>query len=308
MLVERIFFNLITIVLFIYFINRFLKTIKPKYVWVIFFHAFGMTVNLLELYNNVSVTYPLKIFTIFSSLIMPAIMYYLDRINFNFTESYLMHKAGKVYKSKDYKEARKLYRKIARSYPQNYMVHVKLANIYELEDKKTMAVNEYVKVVEIKPDEYDAKYKIAEILDQLDNTKEAKEILEKILKVRPDHVKASILLACIYTKQLEYDRAKDIYEACLKFMPDNFDILYNLGDLYLTRGDLKMAEEHFKLALLATNKKAECYYMLGRIYLVKGEREKAIETLKKSIEHNAEYAEKIEKNIVFKDVKNEILV
>ena len=79
-------------------------------------------------------------------------------------------------------------------YPENYIGHKMLAEVYEQEGGMRKAIDEYVQAVDANKQDYDSYYKIAELLTGLDKQDEAAEMLFNLLHKKPDCYKATELL------------------------------------------------------------------------------------------------------------------
>ena len=92
------------------------------------------------------------------------------------------------------KKAKKVLIDLVSKYPNSYIGHKMLANLYEKEGGMRKAIDEYVQVLDIKKNDYDSYYKISVLLNDLGKKDEATDMLKTLLKNRPQMYEASKIL------------------------------------------------------------------------------------------------------------------
>lgn len=92
------------------------------------------------------------------------------------------------------KKAKNVLIDLVSKYPNSYIGHKMLANLYEKEGGMRKAIDEYVQVLDIKKNDYDSYYKISVLLNDLGKKDEATDMLKTLLKNRPQMYEASKIL------------------------------------------------------------------------------------------------------------------
>ena len=235
------------------------------------------------------------------------------------------------------KAAKDALLEIINKYPQSYLAHKMLAQVYEIEGGMRKAIDEYVQAIDINKQDYDSYYTIANLLKQLDKKDEASEMLHNLLQKKPEYYKATELLGDILLEKELYKEAVSIYTEGLKYNPTSFELNYSLGIAFTMLNDfqsakiyyqkaaelnslvyntkyslaeiamiykeLEEAEKYFMEVLEDENNEleADAYFELSKINMIKGEKQKATEYANIAIEIDA-------KKIVPKIKNDEIFI
>lgn len=337
MLVERILFNVLAFVLFILMFFKIVKKNDSNYIAILIIQALGITISFFELMRGITQWTFLKIVSYLISIVLPIVVIYLDNKNANMIERLYVLRVKLYNLTQNSYKAKKILIELVTKYPESYIGHKLLAEIYEKEGGMRKAIDEYVKAIDIQKKDYDSYYKIAELLNGLSKKDEAISMLDNLLKIKPDSDKASMLLGDLLIEKGRYKEALNTYLEALKFKPDDYDLYYNLGIVYthlndfnnaktvyeraaeinhlkskssynlgkiaLMYNDIEAAEKHFTEALYGEEVEAMAYYELAKIYMVKKEKEKAIVFLQKAIELDEIYAKKSDDELIFIPIK-----
>ena len=242
MILERTTFNLIAIVLFIYIFTKMIKKDNIKLLVPLSMQTFGITVNILELINNVFVNYPFKILTYTFSIIIPIIAIALQKNDIHLLEFILLYLGKAFLKLKRYKYATKILSRLVIIYPNSYKGHENLAIVCEETGAIRKAIDEYVKIVDIRKHDIYAYYKIGELLNVLDKKEEAITILNNLLRKKSDYTNASILLGEILSDLERKQEETTVYLDALRYDPENKILNEKLEEITKRRIDLN--EEH----------------------------------------------------------------
>lgn len=334
MLGEKIIFSILAFSLFIFIFFKMIRKNDTSYILILSIEAIGIAISFINiLFGILGSTF----FVILSYLLavgVPLFIIYLEYKKINFMEvlSLIRSKIYIVLGDKD--QAKKILINLVTKYPESYLGHKKLAEIYQRAEEISKAIGEYVKVIDLHTQDYDSYYKIAELLKQVDKQEEAITMLENLLRKKPDYNKATDLLGMLLCEKENYKEAITIYTNALKYNPESFEIYYNLGMVYtmlndfqnaqisyekaasinhqlyncyyslaeiaLIYHDLEAAEKYFTESLYGEEVEAKSYFELAKIYMLKNEREKAIMFANKAIEIEPyQYKHKIEKEPIF---------
>ena len=338
-MIEKIIFNLLSVAIFIIVFSRFIKKNDTSYVYVLAIEFIGIAINFIELIFNLHLNLFFRILIYILSIIIPGIILlieYKKKVSFPEMLNMLLAKialnAGNTEKSKEY-----LF-KLINKYPESYIGHKTLAEVYEKEEKYSVAVDEYIRVAEINNKDIKINYNIARLLNKDERPEEAITILQEILKKNPEYYNATDLLGEILYTQERYKEAINVYMNALRYHPGNYDLYYNLGMVYtmandfqrakefyqkaaeinsllynaklsigqiaLIAGDLEEAEKYFKESTKGEDVESGSYYYLAQIAILKGDKEKAINYMNLAIELDPKIYNRVQKETVFIPIKN----
>lgn len=271
------------------------------------------------------------------SIIIPLIIIYLEYKSINFSEIIYISKAKILLMMKDTKLSKQELIKLVTKYPESYLGHKMLAEIYEKEGGMRKAIDEYVQVIDINKKDYNSYYKISYLLNDLGKKQEASQMLVELLRRKPDMLEATMLLGDIYCDQEKYKEAANIYNDALKYNVVSYELYYNMGIVYtmlndfqnakvcyekaaqintllysgyynlaqisLIYNDLEEAEKYFMQSVMSKDIEPKAYYNLAKIYMLRGDKENAIKFLNIAIEIDHNFYKKAEAEPIFIPIK-----
>ncbi len=340
-MILEVIFNIIAVTLFIIIFFEMIKKNNTQYLYLLLIQFIGILLNFIKLISGNSFNIVLGTITYTLSIIIPGIVILLEHNkNSDFPEmlntilAKLMLHLGKRDNAKRYLLT------LINKYPESFIAHKLLAEVYEQEGKISNARYEYLKAIEIKPKESEINYKIATLLHLEGKNNEAIEVLQNVLKKQPEYYKVTELLGDILIEQERYKEAISVYINSLRYNPANYNLYYNLGIAYTMLNDFQRAKEYYEkaaelnsllyhtklsLAQIAIiygeldeaemylfeslkDKELESgsYYYLAQIAMLKGEKDKAKNYIKVAIELEPEIYEKVTVDSVFLPIKNDI--
>ena len=340
-MIEKIVFNLLAFALFIIVFGKFVKKNDTSYVYVLGLQFIGILINFLELLFNMHLNMFFRVLIYILSVIIPGIILlveYKKKIDFpeilNIFLAKVALNAGNTDKAKEY-----LF-KLINKYPNSYMGHKALGEVYEKEEKYSIAIDEYIRASDINNKDIKLNYNIAKLLNKDERPEEAINMLQDILKKKPEYYDATNLLGEILYSNERYKEAINVYMNALRYNPGNYDLYYNLGMVYtmvndfgrakefyqkaaeinsllynaklsigqiaLIAGDLDEAEKYFKESVKGEDVEAGSYYYLAQVAILKGDKEKAINYINLAIDLDPKIYNKVKKEKVFMPIINEI--
>lgn len=340
-MIEKIIFNLLAFAIFIIVFGRFIKKNDTSYVYILGLEFIGIVINFIELLANINLNIFFKIIIWILSVIIPGIMLLLEYKKkmdfpeiFNIILAKIALSSGNTEKAKDY-----LF-KLINKYPESYIGHKTLAEVYEKEEKYSAAVDEYIRATELNNKDIKLNYNIAKLLSKTERSEEAITVLQDILKKKPEYYEATNLLGEVLCINERYKEAINVYMNALRYNPGNYDLYYNLGIVYtmandfqrakefyqkaaeinsllynaklsigqiaLISGELDEAERFFKESLKGEDVEAGSYYYLSQVAILKGEKDKAANYMNIAVELDPKIYNKAQKETVFTPIKNEI--
>lgn len=330
---EKIIFNVIAFFLFVFIFFKMIRKNDTSYLIILVFQAIGISINFFEIILSAYENVIAKIVMYLFSIILPIAILVLENKGKNFPELLAIFQAKMLLLVHDRTDAKTILIKLVTKYPESYLGHIMLAEIYEAEGGMRKAIDEYVKAIDIKKNDYDSYYKIAYLLNELGKKDESATMLQNLLNKKADYYKASCLLGDILCDKEEFKEAINIYMDALKYSPNDYELYYGLGIAYtrlndfqnakicyekaatinheqycasynlaqisLIYRDLEKAEEYFTICLYSQKLEPKAYFELAKIYMLKNEREKAITFINKAIELDVSLKEKAEEEPIF---------
>ena len=343
MIIERILFNLVAFSLFIIFFIKMIKKNDTSYIDVLFIQFIGIGINFFGLIFGIKLNIFFYILMYILSIIIPSVIIFLEnKKNILFPEILNSIITKFFIITNDSEKAKKYMLKLIEKYPNSYLGHKKLAEIYEKQNNISNAIDEYVRATEINSQDYNSYYKIAGFLKELKRNDEAIKMLNSLIKMKPENVDATMLLGDILCEEERFKEAANVYQDALKNNPGNYDIYYSLGMVYTMLNDFQKAKQYyntaaeinsllynakFSLAQIAMiygdleeakrlfmecinsdNIEAGSYYYLAQIAMINGETEKAINYINVAIEQESSIYKKIEGQAIFAPIIKRINV
>ena len=340
-MIEKIIFNILAFAIFVIVFGRFVKKNDTSYVYILGLEFIGIVINFLELFFNIKLNLFFKILIYILSIIIPGFMLLLEykkKIDFpemlNIILAKIALNSGNTEKAKDY-----LF-KLINKYPNSYIGHKTLAEVYEKEEKYSVAVDEYIRATEINNKDIKLNYNIGRLLYKDERPEEAISVLQDVLKKKPEYYEATNLLGEILYSNERYKEAINVYMNALRYNPGNYDLYYNLGMVYtmvndfqkakefyqkaaeinsllynaklslgqiaLIAGDLDEAERYFKESTKSEDLESGSYYYLSQVAILKGDKEKAINYMNIAVELDDRIYDKVQRETVFTPIKKEI--
>ena len=340
-MIEKIIFNLLAFALFIIVFARLIKKNDTSYVYILGLQFIGIVINFIELIFSMHFNLFFRILMYILSVIIPGVILLIERNkNIDFPEMLNIILAKIALNAGNTEQAKNYLFKIINKYPHSYFGHKILAEVYEKEEKYSIAVDEYIRVTEINNKDIKLNYNIARLLNKDERPEEAITMLQDILKKKPEYYDATNLLGEILYSNERYKEAINVYMNALRYNPGNYDLYYNLGMVYtmvndfqrakefyqkaaeinsllynaklslgqiaLIAGDLDEAEKYFKESVKGEDVEAGSYYYLAQVAILKGDKEKATNYMNIAVELDSKIYGKAQKETVFTPIKNEI--
>ncbi len=335
MLITQLIFIIIAFVIFIYTFYMLVKSNNTKYVPILAIEGLGIAIKFLEVWLEKGESNAiLNIIACILSIIIPLFIIIMEKLNLNILEGFDVTIAKIYLVFGNSKAAKNILIKLVTKYPDNYIGHKLLGQIYEKEGGQRKAVDEYAQAINSNKKDYDSYYKISSLLIDLNKKDEACQMLTSLLSKKPDYVQATITLGDLLIEKENYKEAANLYMDALKYNPTSYDLNYNLGIVYTMLNDFQSAKMYYEkaaelntiiyntkysLAEIAVIYKeldeAEKYFLeasedeelspdayleLSKISLIKGEKDKAIKYANVAIqERPRKIVEKIKKDITF---------
>lgn len=284
MLIEKIIFNVLAFSLFIIMFFKMIKKNDANYVIVLCLQALGIAINFIELIFTMQINIFVRILMYIISVILPIVIIILEKRGLNFSELTYIFLAKICMLFNNSKTAKKFLINLITKYPESYVGHKMLAQMYEKEGGMRKAIDEYVQVIDINKQDYQSYYKISFLLHELGKKEEAATMLKNLLSKKPEMLEATQLLGDILCEQELYKEAILVYNDAMKYHPNDFDIYYNLGMVYTMLNDFKNAKDCYEKAATINTLLYTANYDLALINLIYNDLDEAEKMFLKSIQ------------------------
>lgn len=155
-MIFKIIFNILAVTLFITMFFKMIKKNNTQYLYLLVIQFIGILLNFVELILATSFNIVLKIFIYVLSIIIPGIILLLEhKQNMDFPEMLNIILAEWMIHLGKKDNAKKYLLILINKYPENFMGHKLLAEIYEKEGKISNAISEYLSTIEIRPQNFE---------------------------------------------------------------------------------------------------------------------------------------------------------
>ena len=339
-MIERIIFNILAFVLFIYVFFRMIQKNDTNYIYILVLQAIGIAIAFIFLIIKANMPLAVLAITYLFSIIIPIIIIFIEKKGIALTELIYLTLAKIYITTNKENKARAILLKLVEKEQESYWAHKMLAEVYEKEGKKEVALEEYLRTNEIREEDDKIVYKIAYLYNECERPNEAIKLLQLLIKKTPDWQEASILLGDIYQEQERFKEAVNVYLDAINYHPENYDLYYNLGIVYTRLNDFKSAKDYYEKAaelnsllykakynlgqisllynemdeaimyfeqcLQSEELEDDTYFYLAYIAMLKGEEEKAIQYLNAAVSERPELFERAKEEVIFKLIMNKI--
>lgn len=333
-MIEQLIFTIFAFGFFVYIFFKMIQRNDTNYIAILALEAIGIALNLISVIAQKELSAFLIIIKYILGIIIPVAVIAIEKKGIPLIQILNVAKAKIYLKFENNKKAKEALINLVTKYPENYIGHKMLAEIYELEGGMRKAIDEYVQAIDINKQDFNSYYKVAELLNNLEKSDEAVEMLFNLLNKKPDYYQATQLLGDILISKEMYKEAANIYQDALKYNPLSYEINYNLGIVYTMLNDfqnakicyeraaeinslsynskyslaeialmykeLEEAQKYFMEALEDEELAADSYYELSKISMIKGEKDDAIKFANIAIDiDSSKVVHKIKKDPIF---------
>lgn len=274
-ILEQLIFNIIAFTLFVIIFLKIIQRNDTSYVIALILEAIGIIIGFFQLVLNENFDIIVKVIIYLLAIVLPTLILIIEKRNILFTEvvTTISVEIKLLFAKK--KSAKRKLNKLITKYPQSYIGHKLLAQIYEKEGGIRKALDEYIQLVEIQKNDYKSYYKVAEMLNTLEKKDEAAEMLNSLLQKQPENSQATKLLGEILIEQEKYKEAVYVYLDGLKYNPTNYDLNYNIAIVYTMLNDFQNAKMYYEKSAFLNTLEYNSKYNLAEIAMIFKELEEA---------------------------------
>lgn len=186
---------------------------------------------------------------------------------------------GDVYTLKgDYTHAQQIYTNIATNFPKLSIGSLKLAELAQKEDKKSLAEHYYNDALKITPDSLVAIQGKINILLSQNKYTAATGFCDGMLKQYPDNAKLYEILGMVQGQRGNFDEAENNYFKAIELSPNWLVPYMRIGDLYVSNNKTKKGIVEFEKVVKKDDTNPAPLFILGLLYEQDNNYKKAKET------------------------------
>lgn len=342
-MIELIIFGIISLILFTYIAKRSLEIRSYVSNIILILNIVGIIIMPLIYVKTNKIYMVSRIISLILGIILPIVIIiieYLTKVSYD--EKIILYIAEFYEFTKNIKKAKDIIVKYLEKYDDSYLLHKKLATIYEKEGGTRKAIDEYVEAVSIKGTDYESYFRVIELLEYLDKKDEAITLIERLLKVYKRYPKAYIMYANLILEKGNLKEVAKIYEEGLSYNKESKEIMYNLASIYVRLNEYSLAKKNLesifkldkkshivclnlaqiamiereyseaKMYLDIAKKEKEIedivYYEIAKINVLERKEEEAISNLNKALEINPNIIVKINATEIFKEIRHHTIM
>ena len=333
-MLEQFIFTTLALALFGVGFFKMIKNNDTGYVSLLVIEAIGIAIDFIYYISNRKIIIYVKILIYMASIVLPMIIYFLQRKNIDCIKSIRQIRIKILLVLGNDKKAKEILNSIINKNPNNYEAHKLLAKIYEKEGGVRKAIEEYVTCIDINKKDYDSYYKVSNYMIDLGKKDEAIQMLSSLLAKKPDYYKATIDLGNLLIEKESYKEAVNVFSDALKYCPIDYELnyylgmsytllndfqnakicyekaaevnslmyraKYNLAQIAMLYKDTELAEKFFSETMQDEDLEADSYFELAKIKLIQGDKELAIRYANIAVDIDSEkIAKKIKSEPLF---------
>ena len=267
------FTTMLTIAIFIF---TFLKMIT-NYFYLILIEFLGILLIFIYIFNGIPLNAIVYLIVYLLSVCIPIIINLLEK------KGIYIDQIISILRAKKQNDISKLL-DIIDKYPDSFIAHKALAEIYEDRKEYEKSADEYFRAIQLKENDYKTYINLANMLIKNNNNEQASEVLQKLLSIKPDYIDGTFLLGKIFYDEGKYKEAISVYNQSLNYNPSNYYLYYNLGMVYTRLNDFQKAKDCYKKAAIINSLTDISNLNAGQIYMIYKDYTKAEEYFSKTIQ------------------------
>ena len=269
-----------TMLIITIFIFTFLKMIKKNnsnYFYLILLEFIGILLIFIYILNGIPLNDIVYLIVYLLSVCIPIIINLLEK------KGIYIDQIISILKAKKQNDISKLL-DIIDKYPDSFIAHKTLAEIYEEKKEYEKSADEYFRAIQLKENDYKTYINLANMLIKNNSNEQASEVLQKLLSIKPDYIDGTFLLGKIYYEEGKYKEAISVYNQSLNYNPSNYYLYYNLGMVYTRLNDFQKAKDCYKKAAIINSLTDISNLNAGQIYMIYKDYTKAEEYFSETIQ------------------------
>ena len=271
------FTTMLTIAIFIFTFLKMIKKNNSNYFYLILIEFLGILLIFIYIFNGMPLNAIVYLIVYLLSVCIPIIINLLEK------KGIYIDQIISILRAKKQNDISKLL-DIIDKYPESFIAHKVLAEIYEDKKEYEKSADEYFRAIQLKENDYKTYINLANMLIKNNSNEQASEVLQKLLSIKPDYIDGTFLLGKIYYEEGKYKEAISVYNQSLNYNPSNYYLYYNLGMVYTRLNDFQKAKDCYKKAAIINSLTDISNLNAGQIYMIYKDYTKAEEYFSKTIQ------------------------
>lgn len=190
----------------------------------------------------------------------------------------------------------------------NFLAYYELGLTLSASDKKDTAIIMFSNGLKINPEFKDLKVSLAITYSEIGRYKEAISLYNELIESSDADEEVWYNLANIYQYEIgDRDKAEECYIEATKLNSKSYAAWFNLGLINYLKGDYEASIEALEIVRQSETFKDKADYNLAKSYVANNNTEKAIKLLKKLVQRDEAYIEKIKGELIFEEISVDII-
>jgi len=190
----------------------------------------------------------------------------------------------------------------------NFLAYYELGLTLSASDKKDTAIIMFSNGLKINPEFKELKVALAITYSEIGRYKEAIALYNELIEADDADEEVWYNLANIYQYEIgDRDKAEECYIEAIKINNKSYAAWFNLGLINYLKGDYEASIDALEIVRQSETFKDKAEYNLAKSYVANNNTEKAIKLLKKLVQRDETYIEKIKGELIFEEISVEII-
>lgn len=190
----------------------------------------------------------------------------------------------------------------------NFLAYYELGLTLSASDKKDTAIIMFSNGLKINPEFKELKVALAITYSEIGRYKEAIALYNELIESEDTDEEVWYNLANIYQYEIgDRDKAEECYIEATKLNNKSYAAWFNLGLINYLKGDYEASIDALEIVRQSETFKDKAEYNLAKSYVANNNTEKAIKLLKKLVQRDETYIEKIKKELIFESIIPDVI-
>lgn len=211
-------------------------------------------------------------------------------------------------KEKRYLDSRDMLIEAIELDKENFLAYYELGLTLSASDKKDTAIIMFSNGLKINPKFNELKVALAITYSEIGRYKEALALYNELIETDDADEEVWYNLANIYQYEIgDREKAEECYIEATKLNNKSYAAWFNLGLINYLKGDYEASIDALEIVRQSETFKDKAEYNLAKSYVANNNTEKAIKLLKKLVQRDETYIEKIKEELIFEEIATEII-
>lgn len=211
-------------------------------------------------------------------------------------------------KEKRYLDSRDMLIEAIELDKENFLAYYELGLTLSASDKKDTAIIMFSNGLKINPEFKELKVALAITYSEIGRYKEAISLYNELIEKGEVDEEIWYNLANIYQYTLgDTEKAEEFYSKAIECNDKSYAAWFNLGLINYLKGDYEASIEALEIVRQSETFKDKAEYNLAKSYVANNDAQKAIKLLKKLVQRDETYIDKIKEELIFEQISTEVI-